>query len=328
MNQKSPRQPEVTAWRRRWFEVQRSEEVAGRPAGPKPPRAWASRLQRLIAASLQAQEVPPWWTPMNAYFGSVETRTDPRSYYLDGMKRIGRHDHPLVFFQFTFAGFGQFELYGQPPQRIPPGTGFFSMIPSRHLYCLPETSPGWTFAWIGIYHPYLLRRIGKQVAATGPVVKAAPSSPLVARVMRLARGAFRKDFRDRFEVEHELFSFVLAYERLAQAAPKPEGQRLLDELRNRVLRDPRKRINVDMLAAERGMSQSAFSHYFRSCTGLTPARFVTEVRVQEAARLLVTTRLPLSRIAQECGFANANHFGKVFRRFRLQNAGAFRRSFG
>jgi transcriptional regulator GlxA family with amidase domain len=55
---------------------------------------------------------------------------------------------------------------------------------------------------------------------------------------------------------------------------------------------------------------------------------MTEVRVQEAARLLATTDLSVAGIARACGFANANHFGKVFRRFRQQSAGAYRRSDG
>jgi AraC-like DNA-binding protein len=322
---KSQASGEVVTWRRRSFEVQRSEVVARRGVGPEPPRAWASRLRRLIDASRQTEEGPPWWTPVNAYFGNVETRTDPQSYYWDGMQRIGRRDPPLAFFQFTFAGFGQFELYSRPPQRIVPGMGFFALLPSRHRYYLPEGSPGWTFAWIGIYHPYLLRRIKKQVAAAGPVVRAAPNSGLVSRMMRLVEGAFRKDFRDRFEVEEQLFAFMLAYERLAESAQGPEGELLLDALRARVLEDLRRPVSVEEIARERGMSRSAFSHHFHALTGLTPARFMTEVRIQEAAHLLTKTRAPLAEVARDCGFADANHFGKVFRRFRAQTPGAYRR---
>jgi AraC-like DNA-binding protein len=317
------------AWRREsLLEWQRADIVAGRHRGPEPPRAWASRLRTLIDVSRQPEEGPAWWTPTHAYFGNFETRTDAKNYCWDGMKRLSRRDHPLVIFQFTFAGFGHFELYGRAPQQLPPGTGFFAVIPSRHRYYLPPASPGWTFAWIGLYHPYLLRRIAKQVAATGPVVLAAPNSALIKRLMRLVRGAFRKDFQDRFEVEQELFAFMLAYEQLAEGVRSPESQRLLDELRARVLADPRRRLGLDTLARERGMSPTAFSHFFRAHTGMTPARFMTEARVQLAARLLETTRLSLARIASDCGFANANHFGKVFRKFRPQSAGAYRRSIG
>ncbi|MES1173172.1 MAG: AraC family transcriptional regulator [Myxococcales bacterium] len=328
MRERSHSRAEAALWRRRSFEVQASEVVVGRTVGPEPPRPWNSTLKALIGASRQLNEAPSWWTPTDAYFGSVETRTDPSSYYWDGMKRLGRRDRPLVFFQFTLAGFGHFESYGRTPHVVTPGTGFFAVIPSRHRYYLPQTSPGWSFAWLGIYHPYLMRRIAKQVAESGPLVKAPPNSPLIKHLVRLVRGAFLKDFRDRFEVEKELFEFTLAFERLVHEALSSEGERLLDTLRSRVLSDPTRALGLELLAAERGVTPTAFSHFFRAQTGLTPARFITEVRVQMAARLLVTTRLSLDRIAAECGFANGNHFGKVFRRFRHQSPGTYRRSVG
>ena len=184
------------------------------------------------------------------------------------------------------------------------------------------------FVWIGIYHRYLVRRIARQVASVGPIVQATPQSPLVARLSRLVRGAFLKDFRDRFEVEAELLAFTHAFERLGQPGHDADSDHLLEPLRARVLANPQARLDVATLAAEHSMSRSAFGHYFHTRTGVSPAHFMTEVRVQAAARLLVTTRLPLARIADDCGFANANHFGKVFRRHRHQSAGAYRRSLG
>jgi transcriptional regulator GlxA family with amidase domain len=195
---------------------------------------------------------------------------------------------------------------------------------------LPEDSPGWTFGWIGIYHPYLVRRIAKQVAATGPLIETPPASRMIANAMRLVRGAFQKDFRDRFDVELALFEFTLAYERLVQEIRHPEGERerLLEALRRRILASARRWIGVDALAFEYGMSRTQFSHFFRDRTGSTPAHFVAEVRIQEAARLLVATRLPVRQIAVECGFADGAHFSKVFRRFLHQSPAAYRRASG
>jgi AraC-like DNA-binding protein len=320
----------IAAWRRGALEVQASSVVAGHVEGPAPPREWRSRLGKLVEATRDLGEGPSWWTPTNAYFGSVETRTDPRSYHWDGMKRVGRRDAPLVFFQFTLAGWGHFELSGRAPQRLPPGTSFFAVVPSRHRYYLPEGSPGWTFGWIGIYHPYLVRRITKQVAATGPVLQTPPGCRLIARALRLVQGAFRKDFRDRFDVELALFEFLLAYERLAQEMRHPEDERarLLDALRGRILGGGSRWIGVDVLAAEHGMSRTQFSHFFRARTGTTPARFVAEVRIQEAARMLASTQTPIRRISDECGFADVAHFSKVFRRILRQSPAAYRRTVG
>src|ERR1041385_282179 len=103
----------VVVWRRRSLEVQTSSVVAGQTPGPEAPPDWAVRLRNLIQATRDPQEGPSWWTPTNAYFGSVETRSDASSYYWDGMKRLRPRDASLVFFQFTLAGWGHFESYGR-----------------------------------------------------------------------------------------------------------------------------------------------------------------------------------------------------------------------
>jgi AraC-like DNA-binding protein len=144
------------------------------------------------------------------------------------------------------------------------------------------------------------------------------------------RGAFRKDFRDHFEVELELFEFVIAYERLAHQLSDPQGERerLLEMVRKRVVANLKRAPSVDALAREHGMTRSHFSHFFRARTGLTPARFVTETRVREAARMLVQDRASLKHIASACGFANANHFSRVFRRYQHLTPGAYRSAIG
>jgi AraC-like DNA-binding protein len=318
----------LALWRRSSFEALTSDVVAGRLPGPTPPREWAPALHQLTQLSLKPVPAPPWWTPMTAYFGSIETRTDPASYHWDGTKRLGRKDAPLFAFQLTLAGWGHFQLFGRRPRRVAPGTAFIALMPSRHRYYLPEESPGWTFGWISIHHPYLLARMKKLTAATGPLVEVAPDSPLAAIAVRLMRGAIKKDFRDRFEVERALFEFLVACEESADRARDRSGQRrgLLKAVQARVVGNLSQVLDVSALAADYGMSRTHFSHYFRSRTGLTPARFVTEQRIQQATRMLLDARIPLKQVAFDCGFANVNYFSKVFRRFQHMSPGSYRRA--
>jgi AraC-like DNA-binding protein len=319
-------------WQRRSYEVLTSDVVASRSSGPQPPPEWATTLHQLTLLSHKPVPSPAWWTPKTAFFGSVETRTDPTSYHWDGMKRLGRGDPPLFAFQLTLAGWGHFQLYGQPPRRVTPGKAFIALMPSRHRYYLPEDSPGWTFAWISIYHPYLLARITKQVSVTGPLLEVAPDGPLAASTARLVRGAIKKDFGNRFDVELALFEFLLACEECAQQERDSsrdipdKGRQLLDAVRSRIVGTLPKALDVHALAAEYGMSRTHFSHFFRRRSGLTPAHFATEVRIHEAARMLLDTHAPLKQIAIACGFANANHFSKVFRRIQHVSPKAYRRT--
>ncbi len=330
MKTRSFPQSKLALWRRTSFEILNSDVVAGRRSGPEPPSAWAPTLQQLIELSRKPVPAPAWWTPLTAYFGALETRTDPATYHWDGMKRLGRDDAPLFAFQLTLAGWGHFQLYGERPQQVSPGTAFIAVIPSRHRYYLPQESPGWTFAWVSVYHPYLLARMTKLVAKTGPLVQVSPSGPLAAIFLRLVRGAIKKDFRDRYEAELALFEFLVACEQSAEQArdSSGEGLRLTQAVRARVLQALPSTFDVSALAAEYGMSRTHFSHYFRARTGLTPAHFSAEVRVHHAARMLLDTRDALKRIAAECGFANANYFCKVFRRFQHMSPASYRRALG
>jgi transcriptional regulator GlxA family with amidase domain len=174
----------------------------------------------------------------------------------------------------------------------------------------------------------MVARVASQVKAIGPLVELEPEQALTRVFLRLVRGAIKKDFRDRFDVELAMWEFVLAYERWAHETCDSLGQghRLLDDVRARIMGGLPRAIGVNALAAEFGMSRSHFSHFFRTHTGLTPAHYSIEVRIHEAARLLRETRSPLKSIAGACGFANANHFGKVFRRYQHTSPRAYRRA--
>lgn len=328
MSQRAPSNSRVAEWRRRTFQVLTADVLAGRNTGPAPAPEWASALHQLTQIARTPVQPPLWWTLRTAYCGSIETRTDPASYYFDGMHRPGPEDPPLFYFQLGMAGWGNFELYGKEPHKITPGKAFFAVIPSRHRYYLPQESPGWTFAWIGVHLPALVDRVAKQVRTSGPLLDVAPDSTLARTFLRLVRGAIKKDFRDQYEVELALWEFVLAFERWAHEsrAHAHEGDRLLELLRTRIIAALPKVLRVDEVAAEYEMSRSHFSHHFHAITGLTPAHYSTEVRVNEAIRMLRETREPLKVIAGACGFANANHFCKVFRRYQHVSPLSYRRT--
>ena len=63
-------------------------------------------------------------------------------------------------------------------------------------------------------------------------------------------------------------------------------------------------------------SPSRLHALFREHLGTTPGRWLLGRRLDEAARLLSDTRLPVERVAGAVGFADASAFGRAFRRSR------------
>jgi AraC family transcriptional regulator len=74
------------------------------------------------------------------------------------------------------------------------------------------------------------------------------------------------------------------------------------------------RVGLATLATLVGLSQSHFSHAFRVSTGVAPYRWQLNMRIRRAQRLLLEREKSLEAVADATGFADAVHFGRVFRK--------------
>lgn len=75
-----------------------------------------------------------------------------------------------------------------------------------------------------------------------------------------------------------------------------------------------KKIALDQLAAEAGVSRYHFVRLFAVSTGETPMRYLTQLRISAARHLLVMGDSPISQIGRLCGFTTPDNFARVFRR--------------
>ncbi|NUT39667.1 MAG: AraC family transcriptional regulator [Thermoactinospora sp.] len=83
---------------------------------------------------------------------------------------------------------------------------------------------------------------------------------------------------------------------------------------------------LESMAAEAGMSRSAFASGFRELVGEPPMQHLTARRMQEAARLLVETGLSHGRIAERVGYGSDVGFHLAFRAWSGGTPGQYRRS--
>jgi AraC family transcriptional regulator len=73
-------------------------------------------------------------------------------------------------------------------------------------------------------------------------------------------------------------------------------------------------ITLDRLAALATLSPYHFARAFKSTTGMPPHRFVTAIRLETAKVTLVSSRRPVTEVAQAVGFGNVSHFRRLFHR--------------
>lgn len=82
--------------------------------------------------------------------------------------------------------------------------------------------------------------------------------------------------------------------------------------------DPFRPIVLADLTACAGVKKTLFLQSFRKVTGTSPKQYIIELRLEYARELLLETQLPVSRIAEQCGFPDAFYFSRRFKaRFSL-----------
>ena len=82
--------------------------------------------------------------------------------------------------------------------------------------------------------------------------------------------------------------------------------------------------SVESLAREAGVHRVHLARTFRDHYGVAVTRYARSVRVQSALSLLASSRIPLSRLAAESGYADQSHLTREIRAVTGTTPGALR----
>jgi AraC-like DNA-binding protein len=249
---------------------------------------------------------------------SVE-RTD--SYRWSGLSR-GRR--PFVVVQATIDGAGR---YTDPSgeHRIEPGQAMLAVIPGDHEYTVDPDIGRWEFAYAVVYGEEVMRIATAIRASRGAVLAWPESSRADGTLYELAHRLMEGPRASAFELSALVYALLmsLAEPPLPQPAPGRVEQAALAIRRN--LHAP---VSVDDLAASTGLSRFHFSRLFTEQTGLSPVRYLQEVRIERAIGLLVSSTLAVKEIAGACGYRSESYFCRAFKNATGLTPLEYRRSRG
>ncbi|WP_162463267.1 AraC family transcriptional regulator [Paenibacillus psychroresistens] len=154
------------------------------------------------------------------------------------------------------------------------------------------------------------------------------SSQLLETLLRLIRHWQSQDPLKLLEVQHlgmELFLSLLRQ----FGSMKPSNFTVspsLDWIPSFLALHLAQPLSVKDMADRAKLSPSRFSAVFRQYYRVSPHRYLLQLRVQHAYKLLTTTEYALADIAEYCGFSNIHHFSRVFKKITAQTPGSLRRS--
>ncbi|QDJ12832.1 histidine kinase [Mergibacter septicus] len=93
---------------------------------------------------------------------------------------------------------------------------------------------------------------------------------------------------------------------------------------NGMLQEPGKNWNMENLAEICSMSRATFIRLFKQKSGISPGRFLTELRMQKAKFLLSLHNHSMLNIALEIGYQSESHFSKAFKAYYGISPGKYR----
>lgn len=85
-------------------------------------------------------------------------------------------------------------------------------------------------------------------------------------------------------------------------------------------------ISLDVVAEQIKISSYYLSRLMKLEAGITFTEHLTNIRMKEAVRLSVETRLPMKEIAERCGYYNVTYFCKVFKKQTGKTISEYRRN--
>ncbi len=92
--------------------------------------------------------------------------------------------------------------------------------------------------------------------------------------------------------------------------PKHKLQRVTEYIIDHLADD----LLLETMAQEVGMSRYHFARLFKLSTGLSPYQYVIQCRIERAKMLLLQSKLKISEVASQVGFADQSQFTRHFKR--------------
>ncbi|WMJ90101.1 AraC family transcriptional regulator [Anaerocolumna sp. MB42-C2] len=250
----------------------------------------------------------------------IQTSSD---YDFDGMSRPGENGNCI--FQYTLSGYGILELNSQK-HILEEGYAFITAIPGEHRYYLPKSSDKWEFIFITLTGDYAFLEWDKIQEQFGAVIHFKGQEEIIKYLWEIYWSAAGGKITDGYQTSYIAYEFVMKLYRSlnSQYNNLSLGNSNIDKS-IQYMKDNFHRIHsLDEISSFINMSKYHFNHTFTRIMGISPWNYMTKLRIEYAAELLLSTNLTAHAIANMAGYESSNYFSKVFRKYIGTSPGRFR----
>lgn len=228
------------------------------------------------------------------------------SYYLDNRRRtLGE-----AILQYTWCGEGRVRR-GRKVQKCGAGQALLMLEGDRTEYYYPmDSRTPWKFTWVNFSGARSV--VAELIRLHGDVIRLDSRGETVRALNVITHLYETKNFVDRYHAAEMIAGLVCSMGR-ELAGLRNEGEPPIRQALNYLRDHHRRPINIKEVAAKFSLSREHFSRVFHAETGVTPAHFLRDLRLQTSRSLLLGTRMPVGEIAEKSGFSSPTHFCRSFK---------------
>ncbi|BDI32856.1 transcriptional regulator [Capsulimonas corticalis] len=217
---------------------------------------------------------------------------------------------------YIARGGGVFESRSAGRRRIEAGTLFMLFPGEWHRYS-PDAEIGWDEYWVAFQGPTAETLVSESSLTCAEPLLGAPLSDRIQYEFVQIMEEMRREAIGYQKVIGARTMLILATATASVLRHEFEGASVLGAIergKGVLFEQIDRNVNMEEMAAELGVGYSLFRKAFRQYTGMSPAQYHLELRVNEASHLLRTTTLPVAKVAMRLGFDSASYFCRIFKK--------------
>lgn len=242
------------------------------------------------------------------------TRGHADGYYFELEKGRILPEYQLLY---IIEGDGIFHSRTVPEAPLHEGD-FFLLFPGEWHSYHPTGPRGWKKYWIGFKGKNMDDRVQANfLSPTKPIYHVGYSAEIIA-LYRAAYNAAQEEAAYSQQmmagIVNHLIGMMYSLERNIELKSRNQAHvDLINRARLRIRESLEVSLTIQQVAEELGVSYSNFRKLFKEHTGLSPAIYQQDLKLQRAKELLTTTDMSVKEIAYRLNFESPDYFSAKFK---------------
>lgn len=241
------------------------------------------------------------------------TRGHADGYYFNVDQGRELNEYQLLY---VTEGEGVFRSEHQKEVKLKEGDLFLLFPGEWHTY-YPNPKTGWKSHWIGFKGKNMDDRVTAGFLHVNKPIYNIGYSGDIVRLYKTAYDAAVKEQAYSQQllsgIVNHLIGMMYSLERNIELDKNQTHVTMINKARLRIREALESSLTIQQIANELGVSYSNFRKLFKEYTGLSPATYQQDLKLQRAKELLSTTDMSIKEIAYQLNFDSPDYFSAKFK---------------